>query len=105
MVALDQAKKIKAAICYAALDEVEVWQTLPEASAILANWDNFIKAIKKIYPGCEGTDWYSHVDVQYLVQDYGRKEMHSQDNLGEYTRTFLKISVVLIANKKLAEME
>jgi hypothetical protein len=103
--ALDQAKKIKAAIRYAALDEVEVWQMLPEASATPANWDNFIKAVKKMYPGCEGTDRYSRADVQYLIQDYGRKEMHSQDNLGEYTRAFLKISTGLIANKKLAKME
>jgi hypothetical protein len=100
--ALDQAKKIKEAIRYTALDEAEVWQTLPEASATPANWDNFIKAVKKMYPRCEGTDRYSCADVQYLVQDY---EMHSQDDLGEYTRVFLKISVVLIANKKLAEME
>ena len=31
--------------------------------------------------------------------------MHNQDNLEKYTRTFHKISAVLIANKKLAEME
>jgi hypothetical protein len=94
VVALDQAKKIKAAIRYAALDEAEVWQTLPEASTTPANWDNFIKAVKTMYPGCEGTDRYSRADVQYLVQDYGRKEMRSQDDLGEYMRVFLTISAV-----------
>ena len=31
--------------------------------------------------------------------------MHSQDDLGEYTRMFHKISAVLIANKKLVEIE
>jgi hypothetical protein len=31
--------------------------------------------------------------------------MRSQDDLGEYMRAFLKISAVLIANKKVAEME
>ena len=31
--------------------------------------------------------------------------MHSQDDLGEYTRKFTKFTVILIANRKLSEME
>ena len=31
--------------------------------------------------------------------------MHNQDELGEYTQVFWKISVVLLANGKLADME
>ena len=33
------------------------------------------------------------------------KVMHSQDNLGEYTRKFTKFAVILIANQKLSETE
>ena len=59
-------QKIKAAICYAALDEAEVWQTLPEATANPADWAGFIAATKKLYPGCEGANWYCRADIQYL---------------------------------------
>ena len=78
---------------------------LPEASANLVDWEVFIKAVKKMYLGCKGTNCYCHADIQYLVQEYHGKQMHNQDNLGEYTKTFHKISAVLIANKKLVEME
>ena len=98
-------QKIKAALRYAVLDEAEVWQTLPEATAVPADWDAFVTAVKQMYPGCEATDRYSRGDVQYLVQDYQRRNMHNQDELGEYTRAFRKISAVLLANGKLADTE
>ena len=58
-----------------------------------------------MYLGCKDTNHYCRADIQYLVQEYHRKQMCNQDNLGEYTRTFHKICAVLIANKKLVEME
>ena len=94
---LDEVQKIKATICYAALDEAEVWQTLPEATANPADWADFVAAIKKLYPGCEGANRYCHTDIQYLVGDYHTKVMCSQDDLGEYTRKFTKFAAILIA--------
>ena len=44
---LNNAKKIKAALHYAALDEAKVWQMLLEASMNLVDWEAFIKAVKK----------------------------------------------------------
>ena len=66
-VGLNNAKKIKAVLHYTALDEAEVWQMLPELTANLVNWDEFMKVVKKMYVGCEGTDWYYHANIQYLV--------------------------------------
>ena len=68
--ALDKAQKIKAAICYAALDKAEVWQTLHEETAILADWADFVAVIKKLYPRCEGANQYCCANIQYLVGDY-----------------------------------
>ncbi|KIJ09748.1 hypothetical protein PAXINDRAFT_17183 [Paxillus involutus ATCC 200175] len=99
----DEAAQIKAAIRYADLNEAEVWQTLTAASG--GDWDAFVIAIKDLYPGCKGADRYCCADLQYLVQDYCAKAMHSQDELGEYCRKFMKISVPLIANNKLADTE
>ena len=98
-------QKIKAALRYAILDEAKVWQMLLEATAVLADWDAFVAAVKKMYPGCKGTDRYSRGDVQYLLQDYQRRNMRNQDELREYTRVFQKISMVLLANGKLADTE
>ena len=95
---LDEAQKIKAVIRYAALDEAEVWQMLPKATANPADWADFIAATKKLYLGCEGANQYCCADIQYLVGDYHMKAMRRQDNLGEYTRKFTKFAVILIAN-------
>ena len=58
-----------------------------------------------MYPGCKGTNRYSCGDVQYLVQDYQRRNMRNQDELREYTWAFWKISAVLLANGKLADTQ
>ena len=42
---LDEAQTIKATICYAVLNEAEVWQTLPEATANSADWDAFVTTV------------------------------------------------------------
>ena len=57
------------------------------------------------YPGCKGANRYCHADIQYLIGDYHMKAMHSQDDLGEYTRKFTKFAAILIANRKLSETE
>ena len=95
---LNEAQRIKAAIHYTVHDEAEVQQTLPEVTANLVDWDAFVTTIKKLYPGCEGVNQYCHADIQYLVGDYCIKAMHSQDNLGEYTRKFTKFTAILITN-------
>jgi hypothetical protein len=104
-VGLTDSGKIKAAIRYADLDEAEVWQTLPKASAIFPDWDQFVTAVKDLYPGCEGDDHYCRADLQYLVQDHRSKPMRSQEDLGEYRRKFTKISSLLIFTRNLSELD
>ncbi|KAF8128396.1 hypothetical protein EV363DRAFT_1400564 [Boletus edulis] len=51
---LDDVGKIKLAIYYAALDDAELWEMLPEA--FTSDWDSFIVAVKYMYSGCKDTD-------------------------------------------------
>jgi hypothetical protein len=102
---LSKEEQIRAAIRYADLDEAEVWQTLPETTAVPTNWVNFMAAIKDLYPGCEGDDRYCRADLQYLVQEYHTKPMQSQQDLGEYRCKFLKVASLLIATQKLSDTE
>ena len=71
---------------------------LPEATANLADWADFIAATKKLDPRCDGANWYCCTDIQYLVGDNHMKVLRSQDDLGEYTRKFTKFTVILITN-------
>ena len=77
---ITQEAKIRAAIRYANLKE----ELLAEATAALADWNNFVNTIKKLYPGCKGTNWYCRADIQYLVQEFKAKPMRTLEELGEY---------------------
>ena len=49
-------EKIHATIRYADLKEAEGWELLDEVTANPPDWANFAWAVKKLYPGCEGTN-------------------------------------------------
>ena len=89
-------EKIRAAIRYADLEEVEGWELLDEVAANPLDWANFTRAVKKLYPGCEGTNQYCWADIQYLVQEFRAKPMRTLEDLGEYQCKFLKIAHILI---------
>ena len=49
-------EKICAAIRYADLKEAEGWELLDEVTTNPPDWANFAQAVKKLYPGCKGTN-------------------------------------------------
>ena len=49
-------EKIHATIRYADLEEAEGWELLDEVTANPPDWVNFARAVKKLYPGCEGAN-------------------------------------------------
>ena len=55
---LNDSEQVRAAIRYADLDEAELWETLPQATAAHPDWDEFVTAVKDLYPGCEGENRY-----------------------------------------------
>ena len=49
-------EKIHAVIRYADLEEAEGWELLDEVAANPPDWANFARAVKKLYPSCEGAN-------------------------------------------------
>ena len=83
----------------------EVWQTVSAASIAIPDWGDFINQVKELYPGCEGSNCFCHVDLHYLVQDSWMAFMRSQEDLGKYRHKFTKISSHLVDTGKLSETE
>ena len=100
---LSDAQEIKAAIHYTDLKEAELWEVLPEAFTTHSDRKAFVNAVKYIYPGCEAKDRYCRADLHYLIQGYQSKPMWTQDELGSYHWTFLRVFMFSFANRKLAE--
>ena len=98
-------EKICAAIRYADLKEAEGWELLDEVTANPPDWANFAWAVKKLHPGCEGANRYCRADIQYLVQEFQAKLMHTLEDLSEYQCKFLKIAQILINGHKLSDLD
>ena len=98
-------EKIRAAIRYADLEEAEDWELLDEVTTNPLDWVNFARAVKKLYPGCEGANRYCWADIQYLVQEFRAKPMRTLEDLGEYQCKFLKIARILINGCKLSDLD
>ncbi|KAG1730562.1 hypothetical protein EDD22DRAFT_788670 [Suillus occidentalis] len=81
---------IKSAIHYAPVEESETWTMLDEALG--KDWDKFVKAVKVLYPGCEGDQRFTHTDLENLCTEQACIPMQSQEDLGQYYRKFFKIS-------------
>ncbi|KAF8548030.1 hypothetical protein OG21DRAFT_1489721 [Imleria badia] len=89
---LSDAQKIRTSIQYADLEESEGWELLPAAMALPAVWNDFITAVKALYPGCK-------------VQEYRAKPMRTLADLSEYKRKFMKVSQFLINGRFLSELD
>ena len=60
---IGDAAKIHAAIRYANLKEAKGWKLFDEATVNLVDWDAFVTAVKRLYPGCEGVNQYCCADI------------------------------------------
>jgi hypothetical protein len=69
------------------------------------DYDAFVNAVKPLYPGCECDAQYARSDLDFIVADQAAKTMHSQTDLGQYYRSFLRVSLFLIDKKWLAESD
>ncbi|KAG2101609.1 uncharacterized protein F5147DRAFT_776611 [Suillus discolor] len=94
---------IKAAICYAPIEESKTWEMLDEAAG--TSWKKFYDALKLLYPGCEGDHHYTQNDLENLCAKQLHITIHMHDEFGVYYQSFLKLSKFLIMKKKLAELE
>ncbi|KAG1853669.1 hypothetical protein F4604DRAFT_1933092 [Suillus subluteus] len=100
---LDDPQCIKAALRYTPTNEADTWKITPEAKG--QDWAKFMKAIKAMYPGCEGDCHYTRTDLENLRTEQAQQPMHSQEDLRPYYHNFLKISQHLINNNRLVDLE
>ena len=56
-VGLPNSSRIKLAIRYVDLDDAELWETIPEATASPPDWAAFVLALISLYPGCNPNTW------------------------------------------------
>jgi hypothetical protein len=86
--------KIKEIIKYLECDDQGLWAGLPEAQA--SDYNVFMKEIKVMYLGWDGTRRYVPVDLQALACEYAQKPVFSGQELSTYLHVFRTIMQPLL---------
>jgi Aspartyl protease len=89
---------------YVDIESEEVWARLPE-NATAHSYENFKKAVLKLYPGADDERRWSVTDMDNLVAERARQGIFNQQELGDYHRQFFAISEYLKAKGRISEME
>ncbi|KIM40035.1 hypothetical protein M413DRAFT_28573 [Hebeloma cylindrosporum] len=94
---LSDKRAIEAALTYAPTSEFELWKSLGAAKG--DDWEKFVEALIKLYPGAGGDRKFSKNDLKLLVSRSSQVPMADQVMLGEYYRSFINI-VTFLEEKK-----
>lgn len=79
--------------------DAELWASLPEASG--DDWERFRSAVVEVYPGVSEDRRYALADLEQLVEECLRFPVKSNVELGEFHRSFLRISNFLLKHGRL----
>jgi hypothetical protein len=89
---------------YADTDTDSLWSSLPEFQDGVT-YDDFVKAVTKLYPGADSERRWSLADLDKLLGERSRLGINSIQELGEYYRKFLNITTFLIEKKRIDKVE
>ena len=93
---------IKWALRYAS-PESESWKILPESTATPADWNNFVKAVAKLYPDLDEDKLYTKTQLHQLVESTQLAKTLNREDLGVYHRRFSVIAEFLVRKNRLSE--
>ena len=100
---LSGAELIRWATYYASEDDAELWAGLPESAG--GDWPVFRSAVVKLYPGVSEDRRHSFADLESLSEQRSRASIKSKAELGEFHRSFLRISNFLFKRDRLGTSE
>jgi hypothetical protein len=101
---VDDEEKKSQACCYVDVDTSELWESIVEFTAGI-NFNNFKRAIFKLYPGSEEERKWSIVDMDKHVGEQLRISIYDINDLGSYYRSFYTITKFLINKNCLSNAE
>jgi hypothetical protein len=101
--AIADDEKIRYTIRYANPTNAEIWELLPARNGNDFNaWKTEVFAL---YPSLDNDRKYTVRDIKRLINTYRVKRITSKEDLGEYHRDFMRISVFLIGKNHISARE
>ncbi|KAJ3510089.1 hypothetical protein NLJ89_g4871 [Agrocybe chaxingu] len=87
------------------IDVADVWESLTEFSDANDSYDDFKKAVIKLYPDADEDYKYVLADMDRVIGNRQRLGIQSLSDLADYHREFMAITTFLISKQRLATME
>jgi hypothetical protein len=100
----NEADMKKHARRYLDIDSSDLWEILPECDAIYS-FEDFAKAVYKLYPGSEDDYRWSIADMEGLIAAQHCTGIADTNTLGIYYRHFRTITQFLLSKNRLSEAE
>lgn len=91
---------IKWACWYLDRDTVTLWDTIADREA--TSWNAFVTSLAEAYPGASRLErTFVKQDLYDLVKAQGKKDIETEEDLGEYYRKYTEIARYLVDKKKI----
>ncbi|KAJ3499308.1 hypothetical protein NLJ89_g10112 [Agrocybe chaxingu] len=101
----DHGERKKHAVRFVDIDVADVWESLPQFSDANTSYDDFKKAVIKLYPDADEDYKYVLSDMDRVIGNRQRLGIQSLSDLADYHREFMAITTFLVAKERLATME
>ncbi|TFK46465.1 hypothetical protein OE88DRAFT_1739356 [Heliocybe sulcata] len=101
----NKADKKRAAVKYVPMHEEEMWKGLPEYDDADKSYNDFVAALKTLYPAVREDQHYSAGDMDRLVGERVRIGIHNLADLSAFYREFLLITRFLRHRDLISERE
>lgn len=102
---IEESLYIDYAVKYANEAHAELWQAGSVFSAPDRTWAAFKDQVFQLYPGLEEDRRFAVADLENLVSEWAKKGINTREALGDYHRSFVKISMFLIQKERISKTE
>ena len=92
----DETKKKQWACFYPPVSTVEDWELIPEYADVNKTYDEFVKAIKNLYPGADDENRFTRADLNLHIDSWRRHGIVTLGDWAEYFRTYKTMTTWLI---------
>ncbi|KAH9475463.1 hypothetical protein JR316_0012574 [Psilocybe cubensis] len=101
----DDTEQKKHAVRYVSLDVADIWETLPEFTNPLKNYQSFKAAVMDLYPDANDAYRYTMSDMDLLIGNRQRLGIHTLSDLAEYHSQYMAVTNFLCSKSKLSTLE
>jgi hypothetical protein len=101
----DSEEKKSQSVRYLSVQTIELWEAIPEFTKPEVPYEDFVKAVLKLYPGSEDDRKWSVSEMDTLIGEQLRVGIADTTQLANYHRNFLVMTLFLLEKGRISHAE